>query len=146
MNKSLLIILGAAIAISGFLYYYNAQAAMYQNEASRSTAIASSTTFGVTASTRVLSTSTPVTAAYSLIADTSAPLTMGRTAVTFQTANCAVWLQWGDRTATVNAGMVLAASSTVTMGQDVPMINGSIRAVGSGPACTLLVTEVRSQY
>lgn len=145
-NKTLYILLGAAIALLGFVYYYNASAAMYQNQASRSSAFASSTAFSVTASTRVMSTSTQQQAEYSLTVGQTPPMTAGRTSVTFQTGLCAVWLEWGDVTAVANTGMNIAASSTVTFAQDVPMIDGSIRAVSSGPACSLLVTEVRSQF
>lgn len=105
---------------------------------------ASSTAKALTwgAATTALGTSTPQ-AATSLI-----PATIGRAAVRFSAINCTsggqIWLSYNDRPAATSTGAWLNASTSMTFGQDVPMVYGAIRAVASNANCTLLIEEFRT--
>ena len=114
-----------------------------QSVSPKAHASSTATALGWGVNTRVVSTSTREEAAGGI------PATVGRASITFQTTHCAaggaVFLQFNDIPAATTTGYLLTASSTVTLGQDIPMYNGSIRALSYNGACTLLTTENRSE-
>lgn len=75
-----------------------------------------------------------------------------RLAVTLQNINCtqSVFLRLAnDAPATANSGMVLAASSTLSLTDynTAPfVVQGAIRAITPSGSCTVLVNEWKSQY
>jgi len=108
-------------------------------------------TFGATAR-RVISTSTRQAAVG------ENPATAQRSAISFQTTNCAtagrVWLQFNDVAAATTTGFLVNSTSTatsvtgvdtLTLGQDAPLPWGSITALASDANCTLLITEWRTE-
>lgn len=123
-----------------------AEADEYPSQSMQARAHASSTVYTLTwgASQRVIATSTRMAATATL------PATAGRIGTTYQTINCgtggAVWLQFNDVAAATSTGYWLAASSTVTLSDAIPNVNGTIRALASTASCGLLVTEYRSEY
>ena len=80
------------------------------------------------------------------------PAQGGRVALTLQTHHCTntatVYLGFNDVAAATSTFFYLSGSTTVTFGDSVPMVHGSIRAMTSGTVaatCSLIVTEWRSE-
>lgn len=136
----------SAALFATFMAVMQVSGAEYPQQSMQSRTYASSTAITLTwgQSVNVVGTST-FTAATTLL-----PATAGRTGLTVQTVNCQpnseVWLQFNDVNAATTTGMWLAASTTRTFSQDVPMVYGAIKALASTNNCTLMVTEWRSQY
>lgn len=148
MNKiSIRVGLGAfalvAIAILSFAAT-RTEAGQFPQQSNTVNAYASTTAYTLTwgASTKILGTSTRMAATATL------PETFGRTAIALQTINCpangSVFVQFNDAAAATSTGMFITASSTLVLGDTVPMAYGALRVLSSGVNCTLLVTEFRS--
>ena len=113
----------------------------FPSQYNQSPAIASSTTYtltgGVVASTRIVATSS------------TADAIGGRTGLTVENVFCGtsghVWLNFGDVASATGTIYHLAASTTVTFGDTLPMVYGSIRASASTANCTVKVIEWRSE-
>lgn len=101
-----------------------------------------SLTWGLNGGTRIVATSTR-NVATSLI-----PTTYGRTGLSLQAINCNagghVWVNFNDVGAATSTSLLVAASTTVVLGDTVPMVYGSINATASYGNCTLNVIEYRS--
>lgn len=147
LSKSTITLGVLALLVSVYLAMHMAvQAAEFPQASHSPRAHASTTAYALTGNataTRIVATSTREAATATL------PATANRLGVTLQTINCvsggAVWIQFNDVHATTSTGYWLAASSTATFADSVPNVYGSIRASASNAACTLLVTEWRSE-
>lgn len=122
-----------AIAIS---FAQTAFGASYPDPRENPQSIASSSVISLTwgaASSRILATTTGKG---------------GRTATAIQAINCGtngqVWLAFNDFAAGTSTGYSLTGSSTLVLGQDIPMVTGSIRALASSANCSVLVNEFRT--
>lgn len=141
--KNQIVLAGIAVLAVALATFTWVSAATFPRQSDQPTSIASSTTYAVAQSSiAIVATST-----YANSTGTS-PVTTGRTAVSVQTVNCgagaAVYLSFNDVPAAATTGYLLAASSTVTFGDGVPMVYGTIRAFSVFANCSLLVTEFRS--
>ena len=101
-------------------------------------------TFGAEAGTRLVATSTATGATATL------PETSGRSALRLEIDGCGangrLWLGFNDVPVATTTGQYRVSSTTPTnFGNDVPMINGSIRAFADSANCTVVVTEVRTE-
>lgn len=81
-----------------------------------------------------------------LVATSTGPGT--RVALSLDATNCGtggiVYLQHNDVPAATSTGKALTATTTMTYGDAVPMVRGSIRAMAAVASCTVLVTEWRA--
>lgn len=146
MSKKLILAVVAVLFIGAAVFIsVSGNAAEFPSSLSIRQGRASTTAIALSAGTskRIIATSTFETA------NTLIPQTFGRMALTLQPVNCGsvahVWLQFNDVAATTATGYSLAASSTITFSDDVPMAYGSIQALAEDANCTLLVTEWRSE-
>jgi hypothetical protein len=146
LNNKARLLLGIVIGFAVACYFLApAFAAEFPTQGKSDGAYASTTAYSLafSVSTRVVATSTRYDATGGI------PETSGRTGLTLQTINCptvnnGVFLQFNDVAAATSTGMHMAASTTRTFGDEVPMVYGSIRAMSMSAGCTLLVTEYRS--
>lgn len=134
-----------SIAVFASVLFTMVNAAEFPQQAARVRAHASSTTYALSAGTaqRIVATSTREAATATL------PITAGRTGVTVQPINCGagaiVTLGFNDVAPTATTGLFVNASTTLTLGDDVPPVHGSVRAISTTGNCSLLVTEWRSE-
>src|SRR3990167_9743190 len=156
MNKTVTI-LGAVALLGGLLFAIlgaesntkdSALSGQWEQESRNPKYHASTTrytvTFGAEAGTRLVATSTATGATATL------PETSGRSALRLEIDGCGangrLWLGFNDVPVATTTGQYRVSSSTPTnFGNDVPMINGSIRAFADSANCTVIVTEVRTE-
>ena len=124
--------------------------AEFPREAVRPMEVASTTQYVLAANataTRIIATSTPT----QTIIDGATVTLVGRSAVKLQPVNCAasatIWVEYNDTPATTSTASLFMTGSTtpVTLGSDIPMAFGSLRASASVAGCSLNVTEFRTR-